>query len=48
MFQNSACEQKTANEKDKFGANKKLGLEWTMNGLRKQFRTKSDTKIEKQ
>ena len=31
--QNTACEQKTISEKWKFVSNKKLGLEWTMNGL---------------
>ena len=34
----AACEQKTTSEKDKFGSNKKLGLEWTINGLKKAFR----------
>ena len=29
--------KKTTSEKDKFGSNKKLGLEWTMNGLEKLF-----------
>ena len=36
--QNSACGRKTTSEKRKFGWNKKLGLEWTMNGLVKPLR----------
>ena len=44
--QNAACE-KTTNEKEKFGSNRKLGLGWTMNGLRKPFRKKSDSKNKK-
>ena len=36
--QNAACEQKTTSEKWTFGSNKKLGLERTMNGLRKPSR----------
>ena len=31
----------------KFGSNKKLGLEWTMNGLGKPFRKKSNPKNRK-
>ena len=30
--QSTVCEQKTNSDKLKFGSNKKLGLEWTMNG----------------
>ena len=36
--QNAACEQKTASEKWKFDSNKKLDLEWTINGLGKRFK----------
>ena len=36
--QNAACEQKTASEKWKFDSNKKLGLEWTINGLGKRLK----------
>ena len=36
--QNAACEQKTTSDKEKFGLNKKLRLERTMNGLGKPFR----------
>ena len=42
--QNAACEQKRTSKKWKFGSNNKLGLEWTMNGLQKPFRKKSDPK----
>ena len=45
--QNAACEQKTTSEKWKFGSNKKLGLERTMNGLGKPFRKKHDPKKRK-
>ena len=37
-----ACEQKTTSEKSKFGSNKKLGLEWTINGLKNYSAQKSD------
>ena len=30
--QKAACEQKSTSEKWTFGSNKKLGLDWTMNG----------------
>ena len=40
QFQKTACEQKTTSEKTKFGSNKKLGLEWTMDGLGTPFRKK--------
>ena len=36
--------KKTTSEKWKFHSNKKLGLEWAVNGLRKPFRKKSDPK----
>ena len=39
--QNDACEQKTNKDKLKFGSNKKLGLELTMNGLGKPFRNEN-------
>ena len=39
--------QKTTTEKEKFGSDKKLSLEWTMNGLRKNHLKESDPKIEK-
>ena len=45
--QNAACEQQTNGDKLKFGSNKKLGLEWTMNGLAKPFRKNPIQKIEK-
>ena len=45
--QNAACEQKNISEKWKFGSNKKLGLERTMNGLGRPFRKKSDPKKRK-
>ena len=45
--QNAACEQKTTSEKWKFNSNKKLGLEWAVNGLGKPFRKKSDPKNRK-
>ena len=44
---NAACEQKSTSEKWKFGSYKKLGLEWTTNGLGKPFRIKSDPKNRK-
>ena len=45
--QNAASEnKKTTSEKCKFDSNKKLGLEWTMHGLEKPFRKKSNPKIE--
>ena len=44
----TACEQKTISEKRKFVSNKKLGLKWTMNGLRKPFRKNLIQKVEKQ
>ena len=34
----AACEQKTTGAKWKFNSNKKLGLEWAVNGLGKPFR----------
>ena len=40
--QNAACDQKTTSEKWKFNSNKKLGLEWAVNGLGKPFRKKYD------
>ena len=40
--------KKTASEKWKFGSNNKLGLEWTMNGLRKPFRKNVGKKSKKQ
>ena len=39
--------KKTTSEKWKFNSNKKLGLEWAVNGFGKPFRKKSDPKIEK-
>ena len=45
--QNSACEQKTTSEKEKFNSNKILGLEWAVKGLGKPFRKKSDPKNRK-
>ena len=45
--ENAACEQKSKSDKLKFGSNTKLGLEWTMNGLVKQFRKKSNPKDRK-
>ena len=36
--------KKTTSEKWKFISNKKLGLEWAVNGLGKPFRKKSDPK----
>ena len=33
--QNAASQNKTTSEKFKFDSNNKLGLEWTMNGLKK-------------
>ena len=45
--QNTACEQKTTSQKWKFGSNKKLGLEGTLNGLGKPFRKNAIQKIEK-
>ena len=42
--QNAACEQKTISEKWKFGSQKKLGLEWAINGLGKPFRKRPDPK----
>ena len=38
--QNAACKQK--NQKWKFNSNKKLGLEWAVNGLGKPLRKNSD------
>ena len=43
----AAWKQKTFSEKWNFGSNKKLGLKWTMNGLGKPFRKKSDPKNRK-
>ena len=40
--------KKTSSEKLKFNSNKKLGLEWAVNGLGKPFRKKSDPKNQKQ
>ena len=46
--QNAACEQKkTTSEKRKFKSNKKLGLEWAVNGLGKPFRKKIRSKKSK-
>ena len=45
--QNAACEEKTTNEKFKFNSNKKIGLEWAVNGLGKLFGKKSDPKNRK-
>ena len=42
--ENQACEKKTNTDKLKFGSNKKLGLEWTMNGLEKPYRKKPNPK----
>ena len=39
--------KKIISEKEKFGSYKKLGLEWTMNGLENPFRKKSDPKNRK-
>ena len=39
--------KKTTTEKWKFNSNKKLGLEWAVNGLGKPFRKKSDPKTRK-
>ena len=39
--------KKTSIENGKFNSNKKLGLEWTINGLGKPFRKKSDPKNRK-
>ena len=39
--------KKTTSEKRKFNSNKKLGLEWAVNGLGKPFRKKSDPKNRK-
>ena len=39
--------KKTTSEKWKFNSNKKLGLEWAVNGLGKPFRKKSDPKNRK-
>ena len=39
--------KKTTSKKWKFNSNKKLGLEWAVNGLGKPFRKKSDTKNRK-
>ena len=39
--------QKTTSEKRKYNSNKKLGLEWAVNGLGKPLRKKSDPKIRK-
>ena len=39
--------KKTTSEKRKFGSNKKLGLEWTMNGLGKPFVKNPIQKMEK-
>ena len=46
-YQNAACEQNTTSEKWKFGSQKKLGLEWAINGLGKPFRKNPIQKIEK-
>ena len=45
--QNAACEQKTTSQKWKFVSNKKLGIEWTVNGLAKSFKEESDPKLKK-
>ena len=37
--------KKNTSEKWKFGSNKKLGLEWTINDLGKRFRKKSIRKL---
>ena len=39
--------KKTTSEKWKFNSNKKLGIEWAVNGLGKPFRKKSDPKNRK-
>ena len=39
--------RKTPSEKWKFNSNKKLGIEWAVNGLGKPFRKKSDPKNRK-
>ena len=39
--------KKTTSEKRKFNSNKKPGLEWAVNGLKKPFRKKSDPKNRK-
>ena len=39
--------KKNTSEKGKFNSNKKLGLEWVVNGLGKPFRKKSDPKNRK-
>ena len=39
--------KKNTNEKWKFNSQKKLGLEWALNGLGKPFRKKSDPKNRK-
>ena len=44
----SACEQKTTSEKWKFSSNKKIGLEWTLNGFGKPFSKKARSKKLKQ
>ena len=40
--------KKTITEKWNFGSNKKLGLEWTMNGLEKPFKKIRYKKLKKQ
>ena len=44
----SRMRTKTTSEKSKFGSNKKLSLERTMNGLRKPFRKNPTKKSKKQ
>ena len=40
QWKNAACGQKTTSEKWILAWNQKLGLEWTMKGLKKPFRKK--------
>ena len=47
MLKCRACTKKTTSQKWKFGSNKKLGLEWTMNRLGKPFRKKNQSKKSK-
>ena len=41
------CRKKTTSENWKFNSNKKVGLDWAVNGLGKTFRKKSDPKNRK-
>ena len=47
MSKCSMWTKRTTSEKWKFNSNKKLGLEWAVNGLEKPFRKKSDPKNRK-